>query len=61
MGITLDSQSQAPAAQDTMAESSSTKLDHLDKDELEALLAEELSAIEDTLKGSGLDTETRTR
>jgi hypothetical protein len=36
-------------------------LDQLGKDELEALLADELSAVDKTLKGSGRDTEPRTK
>jgi len=36
------------------------ELDHLTKDELEDLLAEELSAIDDSLKGNGFGTENGT-
>lgn len=58
MGIPLDGQGQEPSAKEAEAKPSSNELEGLDKDELEALLAEELSAIDDTLKGSGFDTET---
>jgi polyketide synthase 12/myxalamid-type polyketide synthase MxaF len=61
MGIPLDGQTQAPVKNDMEAKPSSSELDQLEKDELEALLAEELSAIDDSMKGSGFDTETRTR
>ena len=55
IGISLEAQSQ-PAAP-VEAEPETQALDDLDKDELEALLADELSAIDETLKGSGLDTD----
>lgn len=62
LGVPLDESVLGSAAkEDSEAEASPTAsaLDELDKDELEALLAEELSAIDDTLKGSGFDTEDR--
>jgi acyl carrier protein len=55
MGLPLEEdKSQVSAGKE--AEPAFQELDHLDKGEIEALLAEELSAIDDSLKGSGFDT-----
>ena len=63
MEIPLDGQSQVSPENEMQvdAQYASNQLDDLNKAELEALLAEELSVIDETLKGSGIDTETGTR
>lgn len=60
LGIPLDEEKQPAAQRESAAKAQTPDLDELTRDELEALLAEELSAIDDSLKGNGFGTESRT-
>jgi hypothetical protein len=55
MGIAMDGQAHPTVEEEKAVIQKSDELDHLDKDELEALLEEELSTIDDVLGGGGFD------
>jgi hypothetical protein len=57
MGVALEAGSRSPAEEEPPIELNESALDDLSRDELETLLAEELSAVDDSLKGTGIGTE----